>query len=553
MGTDSSPGPLEEDRLVHGAHRARGHRVVPRVHDPRPGAVDPRRVRAGGTAAVAGRRPVGRVRPGLRTRRPRSEAAHQRRRDRPHRRRPARHLDPGRLRLRLPRVPVPACPVRGVHGHADAAHRGDADPQRRHDPGLGPAQQLPRAGRAVPRHRVRHLPHPPGVPRHPPRPARRRRARRLRPPGLPAPGRHPGHPADHRVVHRDRVPVGLEPVHVAPGRGHRGPVGDHPDRPEDPVGHRRSTRTTSASPRPSSPPSPCCCSSSSSNASSSEASPPVRSRADPNPSRKPRTRSDPCPRSPNSPAPCSPSCSSPPRAAAAATTAPAATPAARPTDTIVLPDCPVDALDSATTPVDITVWYQLSGKAGSTLEAQVAAYNASQDKVRVTAELQGANYDELFNKYTQGIPTGDLPHILISEDTTTQALIDSRDGAARPVVLRRRRAEHRRLRRGRREPLHRRRGHVAGHGQRLGAAHLLQQEPLPPGRARRRDGARHPGRGARVRRDHQGRRRHRHAGRAAHGLVVRRDPAHRCRPADREQRQRLRARRRPPRRPSTHR
>ena len=95
------------------------------------------------------------------------------------------------------------------------------------------------------------------------------------------------------------------------------------------------------------------------------------------------------------------------------------------TDTIVLPDCPVDALESTTAPVDITVWYQLSGKAGSTLEAQVAAYNASQDKVRVTAELQGANYDELFNKYTQGIPTGDLPHILVSEDTTTQALIDS--------------------------------------------------------------------------------------------------------------------------------
>ncbi len=95
------------------------------------------------------------------------------------------------------------------------------------------------------------------------------------------------------------------------------------------------------------------------------------------------------------------------------------------TETIELPDCPVDALDSATAPVDITVWYQLSGKAGSTLEAQVAAYNASQDKVRVTAELQGANYDELFNKYTQGIPTGDLPQILVSEDTTTQALIDS--------------------------------------------------------------------------------------------------------------------------------
>ncbi len=30
----------------------------------------------------------------------------------------AGHLDPRGLRLRLPRVPLPACPVRGVHGHA---------------------------------------------------------------------------------------------------------------------------------------------------------------------------------------------------------------------------------------------------------------------------------------------------------------------------------------------------------------------------------------------------------------------------------------------------
>ncbi|MCD9623618.1 extracellular solute-binding protein [Rhabdothermincola salaria] len=95
------------------------------------------------------------------------------------------------------------------------------------------------------------------------------------------------------------------------------------------------------------------------------------------------------------------------------------------TEDVELPECPVGALDSAAGPVDVTVWYQLSGKAGDTFEAQVAAYNASQDQVRVTAELQGVSYDELLRKYEQGIPSRNLPDMLVAEDTATRFLIDS--------------------------------------------------------------------------------------------------------------------------------
>lgn len=95
------------------------------------------------------------------------------------------------------------------------------------------------------------------------------------------------------------------------------------------------------------------------------------------------------------------------------------------TEDVELPECPVDALDAAGGPVDVTVWYQLSGEAGDTFEAQVAAYNASQDAVRVTAELQGASYGELLRAYEQGIPSRNLPDMLVAEDTATRFLIDS--------------------------------------------------------------------------------------------------------------------------------
>jgi sn-glycerol 3-phosphate transport system substrate-binding protein len=90
-----------------------------------------------------------------------------------------------------------------------------------------------------------------------------------------------------------------------------------------------------------------------------------------------------------------------------------------------LPACPIDALETATGPTDITLWYQISGQAADTLEAMVDDYNASQDRVRVTAENQGASYDELLRAYEQAIPGNTLPNIVVAEDTATQFLVDS--------------------------------------------------------------------------------------------------------------------------------
>jgi sn-glycerol 3-phosphate transport system substrate-binding protein len=100
-------------------------------------------------------------------------------------------------------------------------------------------------------------------------------------------------------------------------------------------------------------------------------------------------------------------------------------PTAGPT-TAGLPPCPLQALNDAPGPVEIVMWYQLSGKAHDVLLSQVDKYNRSQSKVRVRAEQQGASYEELFDAYKRGIPTKELPNIAAMEETTTQFMVDSK-------------------------------------------------------------------------------------------------------------------------------
>jgi len=93
--------------------------------------------------------------------------------------------------------------------------------------------------------------------------------------------------------------------------------------------------------------------------------------------------------------------------------------------TVPLPDCPVHALDNATTPVDITVWYAYGAKIADTLKSLADQYNASQTKVRVTLQSQGTDYRELKNKYDQAAPSKALPAISIMEDNTLKTMADS--------------------------------------------------------------------------------------------------------------------------------
>lgn len=90
-----------------------------------------------------------------------------------------------------------------------------------------------------------------------------------------------------------------------------------------------------------------------------------------------------------------------------------------------LPPCPVDALASADGPVDITVWHSQSAKPEEALQELVATYNDSQDAVNVSLESQGASYEELVRKYLAAIPSGDIPDIVLVDDTSTQLLADS--------------------------------------------------------------------------------------------------------------------------------
>ena len=88
-------------------------------------------------------------------------------------------------------------------------------------------------------------------------------------------------------------------------------------------------------------------------------------------------------------------------------------------------DCPVKALAGATAPVDVTVWHAYVGLQKSTLEEMAARFNAGQNKVRVNVEAQGT-YEELLKKFQDSLANpATLPDLVLSEDTTTQFMIDS--------------------------------------------------------------------------------------------------------------------------------
>ena len=87
--------------------------------------------------------------------------------------------------------------------------------------------------------------------------------------------------------------------------------------------------------------------------------------------------------------------------------------------------CPVDALDDADGPVEITVWHTLVALPARVLDELVTEYNASQDKVVVRAENQGVTPAELHRKIDQALPDRSLPAIVVPDDTKTRFIADS--------------------------------------------------------------------------------------------------------------------------------
>ncbi|MGB3056205.1 MAG: ABC transporter substrate-binding protein [Acidimicrobiales bacterium] len=91
-----------------------------------------------------------------------------------------------------------------------------------------------------------------------------------------------------------------------------------------------------------------------------------------------------------------------------------------------LPECPLDALEKATSPVKVDLWYGgLGGTTQQTMENMATRFNASQDKVVVTANNQGNSYEEVLRKYQAASPRpNQLPQVLYVEDTALGEMVD---------------------------------------------------------------------------------------------------------------------------------
>lgn len=92
---------------------------------------------------------------------------------------------------------------------------------------------------------------------------------------------------------------------------------------------------------------------------------------------------------------------------------------------VELPPCPLEALDSVSGPVEVVVWHTQTAEPGDTLSALAQQYNASQDRVKVRLESQGASYTELKRKFQAALPSGELPALILFDDTSTQEMVDS--------------------------------------------------------------------------------------------------------------------------------
>jgi sn-glycerol 3-phosphate transport system substrate-binding protein len=96
-----------------------------------------------------------------------------------------------------------------------------------------------------------------------------------------------------------------------------------------------------------------------------------------------------------------------------------------PADEVADPSrCPVDALDAADGPVDITFWHAMSAANETALKALTDEYNASQDRVRVQLVFKGT-YNETLEGYRAAARSGDLPNLVQLEETAIQQLVDS--------------------------------------------------------------------------------------------------------------------------------
>ena len=85
--------------------------------------------------------------------------------------------------------------------------------------------------------------------------------------------------------------------------------------------------------------------------------------------------------------------------------------------------CPVDAL-GPNDKVELTFWHVLTAENEAVLQGLIAEFEATHPNITVKLVNQTA-YTDLFQKYTAGLSTGDLPDVAQFEETTVQQLVDS--------------------------------------------------------------------------------------------------------------------------------
>jgi sn-glycerol 3-phosphate transport system substrate-binding protein len=107
------------------------------------------------------------------------------------------------------------------------------------------------------------------------------------------------------------------------------------------------------------------------------------------------------------------------------TTPPATNATTTTTPLDALPACPVDALDSAAAggPVEITFWHGLNVESETAMNRLTDEYNASQDRVVVSAQNQGGYLETIDKYFRSGID--DRPALVMFPEYSTQRAIDS--------------------------------------------------------------------------------------------------------------------------------
>jgi sn-glycerol 3-phosphate transport system substrate-binding protein len=88
------------------------------------------------------------------------------------------------------------------------------------------------------------------------------------------------------------------------------------------------------------------------------------------------------------------------------------------------PSCPLSALTKASKPVQITFWQSLPQANLAAINKLVAQFNSSQSDVKVNVVSQ-VSYDDTFTKYKAGLSTGDLPDVVMLQETDQQQMIDT--------------------------------------------------------------------------------------------------------------------------------